>query len=250
MIQSSYNPFSLNGKRILVTGASSGIGRAISIQCSKMGASLYISGRDEERLNETYSSLHGHGHERLIADLSNSEDVIRMVDNIDCLNGMVNSAGISMLRPFLFNDRADFDNLLEINFHGPLDLSRRLIKGKKILGRGSIVFISSLAATRATSGISMYAASKGALNSIVNVMALELVKKQIRVNSILPGMIRTDLSDTIRLSEVDSEKNERRYPLGYGEPLDVAYAAIYLLSDASKWVTGSQFVIDGGFSVQ
>jgi NAD(P)-dependent dehydrogenase (short-subunit alcohol dehydrogenase family) len=246
-----YNPFSLEGKTILVTGASSGIGRAIAIECSKMGAILVITARNSERLQDTYQRLQGTGHRQIIADLNNEDDIKRLAENTPELHGIVHNAGITKTLPFKFINRKDFDVLMQTNFYAPVFITQQLHKLKKIQRETSIVFISSIVTFSVGVGDSMYSATKGAISSLAKTLALELSKQQIRVNCIQPGIVRSNIFDAGVISEEQLKETERKYPLGrFGEPEDIAYAAIYLLSDASSWMTGSNLVIDGGFTLQ
>lgn len=247
----TYNPFSLEGKTILVTGASSGIGRAIAVECSKMGATMVITARSSERLQDTYQQLHGAGHLQIVADLSSEEDVKSLAENAPELHGIVHNAGITKTLPFKFINRKDFDVLMQTNFYAPVFITQQLHKLKKIRKGAAIVFISSIATFSVDVGNAMYSATKGAVNSFVKVLAVEMSKQQIRVNSIQPGMVKTNILEAGVISEEQLRETERKYPLGrFGNPEDIACAAIYLLSDASSWMTGSNLVIDGGFTLQ
>lgn len=245
------NPFSLTGKLILVTGASSGIGKSIAIECSKSGAQLIITGRNKERLEQTFAELNGQNHQPIIADLSADEGINELVAQIPKLDGIVHVAGIVKPKPFSFLNRQELDEIMNINFYGPTLLSNILIRKKLINKNASIVFISSISGVACSFvGGASYSASKGAINGIIKGMALDLATKQIRVNSIIPGMIDTGIFDGSAITEQDLIEDRKRYPLGrYGKPEDVAYAAIYLLSDASSWVTGSNLLIDGGYTL-
>ena len=251
MMEKFYNPFSLAGKTIFVTGASSGIGRSIAIECSKAGATLIISGRDEERLKETLHSLEGSVHRQIIADLQKQEDIPRLVEELPALDGVIHAAGIVKTLPFPFINREDFSAIIETNLMAPAMLSQLLVKSKKMNKDSSIVFISSISGTRcAIPGNSMYSASKGAINGLMKNMALDLAPKKIRVNSIAPGMIETGLMKDGRITTEQLEEDMKRYPLKrYGKPEEVAWAAIYLLSDASNWITGSSLLLDGGYTL-
>jgi NAD(P)-dependent dehydrogenase (short-subunit alcohol dehydrogenase family) len=234
----------------MVTGASSGIGRAIAVECSKMGATVIITARNSERLQDTYQQLQGVGHRQIIADLSNEEDVKRLADNAPELHGIVHNAGITKTTPFKFIGRKDFDVLMQTNFYAPVFITQYLQKQKKIRKEASIVFISSVATFSVGVGDSIYSATKGAMSSFAKVLALELSKQQIRVNCIQPGIVRSNIFDAGVISEEQLKATERKYPLGrFGNPEDIAYAAIYLLSGASSWMTGSSLVIDGGFTL-
>lgn len=248
----NYNPFSLKEKTILVTGASSGIGKAIAIECSKMGASVIITGRNEDRLSDTFLKLSGGGHKQIIADLSNIEDIATLMVNLPVINGLVHCAGLTKTLPFQFVNQSDLTNIMDINFVAPTLISAQLIKNKKILKGGSVVFISSISGVLCTGlGGAIYSASKGAINGIAKGMALDLASKNIRVNTVNPGMIETAIFDEGVISAEQLEADRKNYPLKrYGKPEEVAYAVVYLLSDASQWVTGSNLLIDGGFTLQ
>ena len=236
-----YNPFSLIGKTILVTGASSGIGRSIAIEASKMGATLIITGRDKERLNETYTSLMGNNHLQFIADLNESEAVDNLVDSLPSINWL----------PFQFVKKERLYRIFETNFFAPVILIQKLLKGRKVRKGSSIVFLSSIdGPVTAHIGNSMYAASKGAVSAMVKGMAVDLASKEIRVNALLPGMIETPLIHCGDITEEQLKEDKKLYPLRrYGKPEEIAYAAIYLLSNASSFTTGANLVIDGGFTL-
>ncbi|GHV78810.1 3-oxoacyl-ACP reductase [Spirochaetia bacterium] len=248
---SSYNPFSLDGKTILVTGASSGIGRATAIECSKMGAKLIITGRNTDRLNETFIQLDGTDHIQITANLQDTAQLSSLIDSIPEITGVVHCAGITKTVPFQFASRENLDTVMNINFYAPVELTRLLLKKKKLAGNGSIVFISSISGVICSApASSIYSASKGGINGLVKGMALDLAPKGIRVNCINPGVIETAIFEAEVISKEQIEEDKKRYPLNrHGKPKEVAYAAIYLLSDASAWVTGSNLVIDGGFTL-
>ncbi|MEA4820809.1 MAG: SDR family oxidoreductase [Erysipelotrichales bacterium] len=246
-----YNPFSLQNKTILVTGASSGIGKAIAIECSKMRAKVIITGRNESRLKETYGLLEGEHPDYIIADLSNREEIENLNEELPTLDGLVNSAGLTRVLPFQFASRNKFEEVLEVNFFAPSELTRILIKSKKIGKGASIVFISSISGTLCSYlGNSIYSASKGAINGLVKGMALDLASKKIRVNTVIPGMINTPILESSTITKEQLEEDIKRYPLKrYGKPEEVAYAVIYLLSNASSWTTGSNILLDGGYTL-
>ena len=250
----SYNPFSLFGKRILVTGASSGIGRAIAIECSRMGATVLLTARNRERLEDTLSQMDNRDRHKVIcADLLNDDDLNVLIDAInDKVDGLVCCAGIVDSRLFQFADKSSISKIMDVNFVAPLCLTQKIIKHKKINKEASIVYISSINGNVISSvSTSVYAASKSALNGFVKGLALELAPKKIRVNTVCPGMIETDIFKESAISEDEKLEDIKKYPLKrYGEPSEVAYAVTYLLSDATKWMTGSSIVIDGGFTLQ
>lgn len=246
------NPFSLEGKTILITGASSGIGRAAAIECSKMGAKLIITARNAERLQETLSQLEGEGHQMLLCDLSDSNAISEMVDQLPEINALVNNAGYTKLLPINFINRDDFQSILDVNTVAPIMLLQRLLKKKKLAKNSSVVFTSSMAGIgSSTVANGMYTASKGALSAFIRCAALELAPKGIRVNAVCPAMVNTNIMESGSVTEEQLKEDLKHYPLGrYGEPNDVAYAMIYLLSDASSWVTGTNMVIDGGVTLK
>jgi len=246
-----YNPLSLHGKTILVTGASSGIGRSIAVECSKMGASVVVTGRSQGRLIETLALLEGH-HFAILADLSQDLDFI--VQECPPLDGLVNSAGIASLMPVKYYKRDRLDEIMEVNAIAPIMLTSLLVKNKKLNNEASVVFISSISGVYiSTLGESSYSASKGAINGFVKGAAIDLAYKKIRVNSVNPGLIQTSLLDMASETFSTEQLQEKisQYPLKrIGQPEDVAYGVIYLLSDVSKWVTGTNIVIDGGFTLK
>ena len=246
-----YNPFALSGKTILVTGASSGIGKAIAIESSKMGATVFITGRNLQRLQETYSSLDGNTHKLIYADFRNDEDMQLLISEVTELDGIVHAAGIVDPVPFQFVSSEKLDDIFSINFRSPALLTQTLVKKKLIRNKSSIVFISSVTGIYcSTFAGSMYGATKGAINGLIKGMALDLSNKSIRVNSICPGMIDTGIYADGRISKDQLKEDRQKYPLKrYGKPEEVAYAVIYLLSDASLWVTGSNLLIDGGYTL-
>ena len=246
------NPFSLEGKTILVTGASSGIGRATAIACSQMGAVVVVTGRNESRLQETLESLEGSGHQMIVADIANDDQIDYLVDQIPAINGLVNNAGITETCPTQFIKRDKLNRVMEVNTIAPILLTQRILK-KKTLGKGgSIVFTCSISGTRVcVGGNVLYSASKGAMHGFMKNAALDLAHKGIRVNDVCPGMIDTHILDAGTISEEQLEIEAQRYPMKrFGKPEEVAYGIIYLLSDASSFVTGSSLVIDGGFTLQ
>lgn len=247
----NYNPYSLEGKTILVTGASSGIGKETAIQCSKMGAAVIITARNEERLTESLSSLKGNGHQMILADLTSQEDVERLVDQVPELHGLVLCAGKGMTSPFPFSTREKYDEVFNINFFAPIELLRLLVKKKNLVKESSVVFVSSIGGVKSFQlGNGVYGASKAAINSTMEFCAKELAAKKIRVNSVNPGMVNTKLIQSGTISEEQYKKDMEKYPLKrYGEPEDIAFGIVYLLSSASSWVTGHSLVIDGGYTI-
>ena len=246
------NPFSLEGKTILVTGASSGIGRATAIACSQMGAVVVVTGRNESRLQETLDALEGSGHQMIVADIANDDQIDYLVDQIPAINGLVNNAGITETCPTQFIKRDKLNRVMEVNTIAPILLTQRILKKKKLGKGGSIVFTCSISGTCVCGGGNvLYSASKGAIHGFMKNAALDLAHKGIRVNDVCPGMIDTHILDAGTISEEQLESEAQRYPMKrFGKPEEVAYGIIYLLSDASSFVTGSSLVIDGGFTLQ
>ena len=245
-----YNPYSLEGRTILVTGASSGIGRSTAIECSKLGATVIVSARNEERLKETLSMMEGEGHQSFICDLSDSLMIDQIVDELPQIDGYVSNAGYIKISPLKFIKEDEFKKILQVNAISPIVLLQRLLKKKKLIRYSSVVFTSSLDGIGATTPANgMYVATKGALSAFVRNAALELAPLGIRVNAVCPGMVKTNILAGSPIGEDEIQEDLKNYPLErYGEPRDIALAIIYLLSEASCWVTGTNMVIDGGLS--
>ncbi len=245
------NPFSLEGKTILVTGASSGIGRATAVEASRMGARIVLVARDEARLAQTLDSLQGEGHSIIAADLTDADALARVVEECGSLDGAVFCAGKGLTLPVQFCDRAHFDEIFNINFFSTAELLRLLYKKKRISKGASIVLLASMGGTHVFSGgNSIYGASKAALDSFMKFAAKEFAARKVRVNSICPAMVDTPLIHRGTVSDEQLAEDAKRYPLKrYGQPEDIAYAAIYLLSPASAWVTGTSVIVDGGLSL-
>ena len=235
----NYNPFSLEGKTILVTG-------------SKMGAKLIITGRNEERLQETFDQLQGEGHQKIALDISSIEGVKQLVEVVPTVDGLLNNAGISSAKPISFITEKELDRLFSINLNTPIYLTNLMIKKKKVAKGGSIVFTSSIGRYMVAPGNSMYAASKGGLSAFMKGAALELAAKNIRCNAILPGMIETPImKGKESISDEQWEVNKQLYPMKrFGTTQEVAWLVVYLFSDASSFMTGSELVIDGGRSLK
>lgn len=249
-----YNPFSLEGKTILVTGASSGIGRGTAIECAKMGAKVVLSGRNEARLQETFASLDGEGHVVLCGDLNYEETRKEIVEKIPALTGVVYCAGISQIQMAKFMNLSSLEDIFQTNVFSPLMLNTLLLKKKKIQKNSSIIFISSISGVyRSQIGEGSYGASKAALTGYVKSMALELSAQGTRVNTIHPGVVETPLLEASNstFGEEELDALREKYPLKrFGKPEDIAKCAVYLLSDASSWMTGSNILIDGGFTLK
>lgn len=250
-----YNPFNLIGKRILITGASSGIGRATAIECAKLGASCVLCGRNEERLQQTLNELtservNGAAHSFIVADLLTSEGIQAIAANCDKLDGVVLNAGINLMAPIYFLKEEDVNQVFATNTLAPMHLMQALLKARKINAKASLVFTSSIDANNPDVSSSAYAASKAALTSFMRSCAKELAPRQIRANAVHPGLVETGMKHNGMVSDEDLEKNKDLYLLKrYAHPEEIAWAIIYLLSDASAFVTGSVLTIDGGISI-
>lgn len=251
-----YNPFSLGGKSILVTGASSGIGRQCAIDCARMGARVILIGRNEESLKESLGQMTGEGHLLLSADLADLESIKPLVQQIVSetgpIDGFIHSAGIEKTLPIKSLKPIDYEEIYKINALSAFEFIRYFSNSKNFNQGGSIVLISSITSVIGRAGVSAYAASKGAIVSAVKTMALELAKRRVRINTISPGTILTPLMQgyLVQLTEEERQRRVGGFPLGLGDTSDVANACIYLLSDAARWVTGQNIIVDGGYTAQ
>lgn len=243
------NPFDLSGKKILVTGASSGLGRQCAISASRFGAQVWITGRNQPRLLETFNLLTGEGHQWIKADLTVEEDIQSLVEQLPPLNGVVYSTGISDLSPARFIKAEDIFKTYNISFNASVLLTTRLLTMKKFVKSAcSLVFISTISTRYPFVGGSMYISAKAALEAYARVLALELASKGIRSNSISPAFVKTPMLDDTaeKYSEEAVRKIEERQVFGLGEPEDVANVVVFFLSDASKWITASNLIVGGG----
>ncbi len=246
-----YNPFSLEGKNILVTGASSGIGRGICIDTSKMGATVHLMARNEQRLNETLCQMEGEGHQIHSVDLCDKDSLIAMVDSLPVLDGVVLCAGIIKTTPVKNISEDALEEIFNTNIMADIRMVSRMLKKKKLNKGASVVFISSVSTFNVKVGNSLYSATKGAVNSFAKAMALEVAKQNMRVNCIQPGFVPSSILSSGAIEEDAFLKfYAERHPLGFGTPTDIANGCIYLLSDAARWVTGSIFTLDGGYTLQ
>lgn len=243
------DPFSLAGKRILITGASSGIGRQIALSCAQAGATVVASGRAPERLQETISFLVGTGHQALTLDLCDEAAVKSAIPTLGKIDGVVHSAGISLLSPLRLATRSHIQSQLETNLVAPMLLTQQLLLRNAIQQGGAIVFVSSISAHIGVHGVSAYAASKGALEAMARSLSMEVAKKGIRVNCLAPGLVQTPMLEAALSTTGGLDETIKTYPLGIGLPEDVANAAIFFLSPASRWITGTTLVLDGGHTV-
>ncbi len=242
-----FNPFSLKDKTILVTGASSGIGQAIAVSVSKMGANVIINGRNMAKLEKTLSLMAGENNIIIAGDLTKNEDITRLANDVPQVDGIVHCAGIGHRMPAKMLSENDIETVMKANFNSAVLLQAALLTKKKVKKDSSIVFIASKAADYPSPGNAVYSASKGALISYARCLAVELALRGIRVNCICPAMVWTDLIMQNEVTLEQLQESEKSYPLKrYGKPEDVAYLAIYLLSDASSWMTNSCIDLTGG----
>lgn len=241
------NSYSLEGKTILVTGSSSGIGKQIAISISEGGGKLIITGRNKERLETTYNELNGTGHNMIVADLAQNEDIDSLVQQIGEINGLVHCAGKTAHMPARFIKPTHIADMFKLNFEAPVLLTSQLLVKRKLQKQSSIVFISSVTTQAPFFGGSLYVSSKAALEGYSKVLSLEIAPKGMRSNCISPGFIKTDMikqtAETVSQEVID--KVEKSQMLGAGKPEDVAQAVIYFLSDASRWVTGTNLLLGG-----
>jgi len=246
-----FNPFSLEGKTILVTGAASGMGKATAIACAKMGAVVVAADFNVEGLSITLNELDGEGHKKFFVNLADEGTWTDLLKETPVLDGIANCAGIANMNPFVFVTRQEFNKVFDVNFFGPVMLTRNLIKAKKLNKGGSIVFVASIDGPRIVhGGNSVYSSAKSALVGAARNMAIDLSMKKIRVNCVLPGTTDTPLIRTANVTEESLAEASRAFPLKrFGKPEDMANGIIYLLSDASSFVTGTELVIDGGYSI-
>ena len=249
----AFNPFDLTGKRILVTGASSGFGQAIALGCAKMGALVIATGRDGERLARTLEHLQAISpleHLAVIADLTEDSDRAALVDSLGGqIHGLVHSAGTSISCPTRQFTEQVLRTLHRINVEAPMLLTQRVLRNNLMAEQGSILFISSIAAHIGVAGVGAYSGTKAALIAMARCLAMEVCKRGIRVNCLAPGLANTPLLELARQSTATLDAQLARYPLGIGEPEDIAHATIFMLSGASRWITGTTLVMDGGITI-
>jgi len=244
------HPFDLTGRTILVTGATAGLGRQTAISVSQMGARVIVTGRNEERLADTFSRLEGHGHLAISAELALEESRSAFVNKLPPLDGIAHCAGVTLLHPFKFSDERRFREVYAANVEAPLFVTQGLFKSKRLKPGASIVFVSSISPKVGTKGHAIYSGSKAAVHGISRVLAHELASARIRSNCVSPGMVQTEVAVGManQISPELLALDEARYPLGYGTPEDVANAIIFFLAPASKWITGVDLTLDGGLT--
>lgn len=246
-----YNPYSLAGKTILVTGASSGIGKATAIECARMGAKVVMTARNEDRLKETLSEMPGDNHKMIIADITKAEQMTELVDYCGAVDGVALCAGVSFMCTSKFATRKKIDWVYDTNLFAPVELIRLMLKKRQIKNNGSIVAIASISGVmRCGPGNIIYGSAKSAFSTWMKFLARELGPQGIRANAICPGMVETPLIHGGTVSEEELEEDRKKYPIPrYCHPKEIGQAVVYFLSDASAWVTGTDFIIDGGRSI-
>lgn len=243
------NAFDLNGKTVLVTGASSGLGRQTAITASEYGARVMVTGRNAARLEETYQSLIGEGHQQFLADLTIQADIDRLVAGLPMLDGLVHSTGISDLAPAQFITEETISKTFRVSFEASVLLTAGILRKKKLAkGNSSIVFISSISTRYPFVGGAMYISAKAALEAYARVLALELAPRGTRVNCIAPAFVRTPMLEETaeNFSRETVDKIEQRQLMGLGDPVDVANTIVFYLADASKWVSATNLILGGG----
>ncbi|TDV48325.1 NAD(P)-dependent dehydrogenase (short-subunit alcohol dehydrogenase family) [Pseudomonas graminis] len=247
------NPFSLEGMSILVTGASSGIGREVAVWLSRQGARIVAVARDTQRLEETLGQLHGQGHSIEVFDFLGGTDASAwmkaLARNSSPFDGLVHAAGVQLPLPIRAMGLDHWETIFAINVTSGFSLIKAFRQKGVCRNPSSIVLLSSVMAQVAQPALMGYCASKGAVESMVRAAALELAREGIRVNAVAPGVVRTEMAQRLEglVGEDSMATIERQHPLGLGEPRDVAYAVNYLLSPAARWVTGTSLVVDGGY---
>jgi len=244
-----FNPLDLSDRKILITGASSGIGRATAVYLSKLGAKLVLVARNEDRLNDTLDKLEGDGHIYIVADLIESDDLAYLFDEAVSdgvkLNGLVHSAGIPFAMPLKFLTKKRLIDVFNINYFAFIELARQYSKSKYNKG-GSIVGVSSIASEKPRLCQTAYAATKAAMDISVQALSLELIKNDIRINTVLPGMINTDIIQVSKNQGLSMDSVGKRQIMGMGQPNDIASTIAFLISDMSNFITGRNLFVDGG----
>lgn len=251
------NPFTLEGKTIIITGASSGLGRQCAIDCSRMGARIALIARNEERLAETLASMEGSGHGVYPYDLKHIEGIRELIREITNrhgrVDGLLHAAGLSSVTPLKLVKPSMYEDFFTTNVYTSIELAKEITRmGNYTKGACSLVFFASIMGVVGEKGKTIYSATKGALISAVRSLACELAEKGVRINCVSPGAILTPINAR-QPYMVDPERRkalEDKHPLGLGRPEDISSTCIFLLSDASRWITGQNIIVDGGYSAQ
>lgn len=243
------NPFSVKDKTILITGAASGIGKATAMLCASLGAKVIITDLDAKSLNATFKGLEGEGHQQQVGNLTDEDDLNTLIASLPKLDGFVSNAGIIKTVLTQFGKREDIDTIMKINTFAPIRLTQLVLQKKLIKKEASIVYTSSMAGVfNGAIGNGLYGASKAALVGFVKSLALEQASRGVRVNTVNPGITETAIyNGNTMITPEQLEIEKQHYPLKrFGKPEDIANAIVYLLSDATKWMTGTCLLIDGG----
>lgn len=245
------NPFTIEGKTILVTGATSGIGRATAITCAGLGAKVVAIGRNQERLDSLMQELEGDGHLVINADLTDEAQVQALLESVPAVDGVACCAGVAEMKPFAFVTEEDVERVFKTNCFAPVMLVNKLLKAKKLNKGGSVVYVSSVDGPKiAHAGNSVYSGSKSALVGLARNMAIDLASKKIRVNCVLPGTTDTPMIRTENVTEEMLAETAKAFPMKrFAQPEEIANAIIFLLSDAASFITGTELTVDGGYSI-
>ena len=247
------NSINLQGKCVLVTGASSGIGRACAICASRLGAHIIATGRRINALQETLAQCDGNGHQTEVGDIADPAFVKSLVEKAGKIDGLVHAAGIGPACPVGALTMEHVEEVMRTNYYSFLELMKFCSKNKHHNANFSVVAISSVSALAGWRGVAVYGGSKGAISSSIRAMAIEFAAKGIRVNAVCPSNIRTPMLDDVLIgkdSEAAKEEIQSRQPLGLGEPDQVAWPVCFLLSDAASFITGVNLPVDGGYLAQ